>query len=292
MSNILQWSTGLNGYKKHTLHDNHFTTELTECQYELGRNVNDIFYDHLVNRPNSPVELLYSGGTDSELVLMSLMKNKIPFEVMTMVIRTNGLILNTTDLYYSEKFCRENSIKQNLFYFDPIEFYEGGRYLEYLLPYNIDESHVASHFWLIEQCSNYPIIGGDWPWVQIQKHVLSPQRLSYNCYERFMEYRGIHGIGNMISHSFESTCKFIELQITHHTNNIPVPYLKQKMYGNIEPRLRSYGWEQCSSDIFNIKKYKLELLKKPLGITKSNIVWGDIISNMIGSSTNSNTLFA
>jgi len=36
MSNILQWSTG---YKKHTLDSNHFTTELTECQFKLGRTV-------------------------------------------------------------------------------------------------------------------------------------------------------------------------------------------------------------------------------------------------------------
>ena len=102
MSEILQWSTGLNGYKKHILDDNHFTTELTECQYELGRNVDDIFYDHLVDRPNSPVELLYSGGLDSEIVLMSLLKNKISVEAMTMVITIKGAILNVVDLYYSE----------------------------------------------------------------------------------------------------------------------------------------------------------------------------------------------
>ena len=116
MSNILQWSTGLNEYKKHTLQDNNFITELTECQFEPGRSLDDIFYDHLVNRPNSPVELLYSGGSDSELVLLSLIKNKVPFEVMTMVIQFKGITLNITDLYYSEKFCRENNIKQNLFH--------------------------------------------------------------------------------------------------------------------------------------------------------------------------------
>jgi hypothetical protein len=93
MSEILQWSTGLNGYKKHTLHENHFTTELTECQFEPGRNLDNIFVDHLINRPNSPVELLYSGGSDSELVLISLMKNKIPVEVMTMVIQIKGITL-------------------------------------------------------------------------------------------------------------------------------------------------------------------------------------------------------
>ena len=45
MSEILQWETGINGYKKHSLHNNHFTTELTECQFEKGRNIDDIFLD-------------------------------------------------------------------------------------------------------------------------------------------------------------------------------------------------------------------------------------------------------
>ena len=85
MSEILHWSTGLNGYKKHSLDHNDFTTELTECKFEPGRNIDDIFLDHLVDRPSSPVELLYSGGLDSELVLMSLLRNKIPVEAMTMV---------------------------------------------------------------------------------------------------------------------------------------------------------------------------------------------------------------
>ena len=99
MSELLQWS---NGYKKLTLDKNHFTTELTECQFEPGRSLDDIFFDHLVNRPNIPVELLYSGGLDSELILLSLIKNKIQFEVMTMVIQFKGITLNITDLYYSE----------------------------------------------------------------------------------------------------------------------------------------------------------------------------------------------
>jgi len=285
MSELLQWS---NGYKKLTLDKNHFTTELTECQFEPGRSLDDIFYDHLVNRPNSPVELLYSGGSDSELVLLSLIKNKIPFEVMTMVIQFKGITLNITDLYYSEKFCRENNIKQNLFYLDTEELFDSGKYLEYLLPYNITEPHVASHFWLIEQCQSYPILGGDWPWFQKNKNVLSPFRLAYSMYEKFMQDKRITGIGNMISHSFESSYRFIELQKQSDENIVPL--LKQQMYKILVPRIRSYGWEQ-SKQLFNITKYKMELLKK-LGAPKSNIIWGDQISKLINSTTNSNSLFA
>jgi hypothetical protein len=287
MSKILQWSTGLNGYQKHTLLDNHFTTELTEYQFEPGRNVDDIFYDHLVNRPNSPVELLYSGGADSELVLMSLIKNKIPFEVMTMVIQFKSITLNTTDLYYSEKFCRENNIKQNLFYLDTEELFDSGKYLEYLLPYNIAEPHVASHFWLIEQCQSYPILGGDWPWFQKNKNVLSPFRLAYSMYEKYMQDKGINGIGNMISHSFESSYRFMELQKQIDENIVPL--LKQQMYKMTKPRMRSYGWEQ-SQQLFNITNYKIELLTK-LGVPKSNIIWGEQISKLIDSTTNSNSFF-
>lgn len=288
MSEILHWSTGLYGYKKHTLHDKHFTTELTESQFELGRTIDDIFYDHLIDRPNSPVELLYSGGLDSELVLMSLLKNKIPVEVMTMVIQVKGITLNVIDLYYSEKFCREHNIKQNLFYLDAEELFASGKYLDYLLPYSITEPHVASHFWLIEQCHNYPILGGDWPWFQKHKNLLSPFKLAYSSYELYMRDKGITGIGNMLSHSFESSCKFIELHDCY--DNDIVPILKQNMYGMSSPRLRSYGWEQCPISLFNINKYKLELLKT-IGMIGSEIVWGDMIAKMINSTTNSNTLF-
>ena len=288
MSELLQWSTGLNGYKKHTLDNNHFTTELTECQFEPGRNLDDIFVDHLVDRPSSPVELLYSGGVDSELILISLIKNNIPFEIMTMVIQFKGIALNITDLYYSEKFCRENNIKQNLFYLDAEWLYESGKYLEYLLPYDIIEPHVASHFWLIEQCNSYPIFGGDWPWYQKHKNVLSPFRLAYSSYERFMHDKGINGIGNMISHSFESSYKFIELQKQY--NEDIVPLLKQKMYSLDSPRIRSYGWENCPISLFNINKYKFELIKQ-LGSIKSTIKWGDKIKSLIDSTEKSNSLF-
>ena len=294
MSELLQWSTGLNGYKKHTLDNNHFTTELTECQFEPGRSLDDILYDHLIDRPSSPVELLYSGGLDSELVLMSLIKNKISVEAMTMVITIKGAILNVVDLYYSEKFCRENNVKQNLFYLDAVDFYESEKYLEYALPFNIVEPHVPSHMWLIEQCHNYPIIGGDWPWLQVEKKVLSPFKLAFSSYERFMGSKNIPGIGNMISHSFEASYHFIDQHLREHdrgNNNFhTVPFLKYKMYDIKEPRIKSYGWEECPPILFNINKYKVELLKK-LGAAKSNIIWGDKIATLINSSTNSNNLF-
>lgn len=294
MSEILQWSTGLNGYKKHSLHTNHYTTELTECQFEKGRNIDDIFLDHIVDKPSSPIELLYSGGLDSEIVLMSLLRNNIPVEAMTMVIMIKGAILNVVDLYYSEKFCRENNVKQNLFYFDAVDFYESGKYLEYAVPFNIVEPHVPSHMWLIDQCHNYPIIGGDWPWLQVEKKLLSPFKLAYNNYDNYIKSKGMIGIGNMLSHSFESSYYFIEKHLYSHKKGIDsfhtVPFLKHKMYETKEPRIKSYGWEQCPSKLFNIIKYKIEL-HRILGVPKSTINWGNQIASLINSTENTNSSF-
>lgn len=293
---MIEWTTGVNGYKKHTLENVHFTTTLTENEFEPNRNIDAIFSDHLVGRPGSPVELLYSGGLDSEVVLMSLLRSNIPVEAMTMVITIKGAILNVVDLYYSEKFCREHNVRQNLFYFDAIDFYESGKYLEYALPLSISEPHVPSHMWLIEQCHNFPIIGGDWPWVQPDNKVLSPFKLDFSSYERFMKSKGISGIGNMISHSFESSYHFIEKHIEAHekdnTSFHTVPFLKYKMYGLAEPRIKSYGWEESPIKLFNINKYKVELLKHLVDLPKAEIIWGDQISKLIKSTVNSNTKFS
>ena len=114
MENIIEWNVGLNGFKKCMLelgeNSHKFTTELLDVPFEPNRNITDIFNDHLSNRQTKYVEVLYSGGLDSELVLLSCIKNKIPVIAITLVIKIDGMIINTHDLYYAEKFCRENNL--------------------------------------------------------------------------------------------------------------------------------------------------------------------------------------
>lgn len=300
MENEIVWYTGINHFKKNSLSsgkNKEFTLELREdIDFDLNKSIDEIFYDHLKIRHTKKVEVLYSGGLDSELVMSSCIKNKIPVEANTLIIKAKGAIINVVDLYYSEKFCRENNIKQNLFVLDANEFYEGGHYLEYLVPYNIIEPHVASHFWLIEKCNNFPVIGGDWPWVQTNKQnkIISPYKLDYSSYERFMNNKGIIGIGNMISHSFESCFYFIKSHIKNYNlgedSFYTVPFLKYKLYGLQEPRIKSYGWENCPPGVFNMFNYKIKLVEL-LGITTHKIIWGPVISALLDSNTNYNTKF-
>ena len=297
MKNIIEWNVG---FKKCTLElgeNNHkFTTELLDGPFEPNRNITDIFNDHLSNRETKYVEVLYSGGLDSELVLLSCIKNSIPVIAITLVIKIEGLIINTHDLYYAEKFCRENGISHKLIELDACKFFQNGDHLKYLTPYYIIEPHVATHLWLIEQCSYFPILGGDWPWVHAhtESKVLSPFRLEFSSYERFMTDKGIHGIGNMVGYSLESSCKLIQIHLDNHIPLEAVSNFKsrmyQTMYPELKPRLRSYGWENHKTVKFNLLTYKIELIKQ-LKSTTPVIKWNNTIKTLLNTQVNKNDKF-
>ena len=297
MDNILTWSSG-DGFIKRSLNctTNEFLTELTDNEFEPNRDIDAIFSSHLEKRQTNTIDLLYSGGLDSELVLMFCIRNKIPVNAITLVIKVKGAILNVVDLYYSEKFCRENNIKQHLFHLDAEDIFHNDAYIDYLVPYQVTDPHFASHFWLLEKCQNFPIIGGDWPWVHAHKvnKVLSPSRIDVCCHDRFMADKNIPGISNMIGHSLESSCYFIKKHIDNYETGSDhyhtVPFLKYKMYQYDEPRIRSYGWETCPAQLLDLKNYKSILLEK-VGTIKNKIKWGNKIGDILQSNTNENSSF-
>ena len=285
----VEWYTGLNNFKKHTLESNSFNLEIIDQDFEQGRPLDIIICDNLKNL-NNHFEVLYSGGIDSEFVLYSLVKNKIPVTAVTMIIKVKDCIVNTHDLYYAEKFCRQNNIKQVFHTLEVEDFFKSGEYENYLTPYQIIQPHVATHFWLIEKCSSFPIIGGDWPWVQchLEHKKLSPFKLDYACYERFMSDKNIQGIGNMLSYSYEIAYTLSEKQMLSPFNKMgsfdEINILKQNLFPLLESRTKSYGWERFSRGIFNITQYHLELIKK-VGFIKNSITWGNKYKTLINSNT-------
>jgi hypothetical protein len=308
MQNVIEWTVGLNGYKKCTLEinegKNKFTTELLDVPFDPNRSITDIFNDHLSVRQTKYVEVLYSGGMDSELVLLSCLKNNTPVIAMTLVIKIDGITSNTHDLYYAEKFCREHGITHKLVVFDANKFYENGDHYKYLMPYYIIQPHIASHLWLIEQCSSFPVIGGDWPWIHNNRkttdNVISPFRLPHASYERFMWDKGINGIGNMISYSLDASCNLITAHMDKNTLGESLSVFKTRMYQTIfpdlEPRITSHGWENnlfpeiINTTRFNLTPYQRDLINK-LNPTAHHVKWNNTIKTLINTSLNENNKF-
>lgn len=299
----MNFNYGLNNFKQckldYDINDlsksKNFTTVINEEDIDEKLDIFDILLTHIDT--SKKLEILYSGGLDSELVLFLCKKFNLNYKIVTVIIKYRGMICNTHDLYYSEKFCRENGLTQNFIDLEVTRFFENGIFVEYLEPYLIKEINVAIHFYALMQCDTYPILGGDWHWVQnyelIETPVLSPVRHDYSCYDFFMKNNNITGIGNMLGYSFPAAYRFIELFLKHFTENLTADQVKYKMYSdlfNTTIRFRSMGLERIPPYLFNKDVYINELEKK-FGNTTHNIVWGNKIKKLINSTTYTNNKF-
>jgi hypothetical protein len=292
----LIWSDGVDDYKENKLIIDSVTGKkvhhitLKDVPTDNTKSYLDMTYDVLSNK--GKIDVLLSGGQDSELLLRTVIALGIDYNVITMKLLVDGCIVNTHDLYYSELYCRTNNIKQNIITLDVVEFFESERYLNYLIPYSIIEPHVATHFWMVEQCDNVPIFAGDYSWPWTHKAVISPHRFEYSSYSRFMHEKNINGISSFLNHSLELNMHMIERHIKQYDDSIESGRFKANLYsslglGPFVPRLRNSGWEGLTSKLFKKNKYKIELIKK-LGVIQSTIFWGEKIKTLLGSEVYSN----
>jgi hypothetical protein len=292
------WYSGCDNFIKHTItdindgiHAREHHLEIQDVDYDPNLTLAEVFNDNLSSRATKTVEVLFSGGLDSEATIRACNMNGIPVRALTMDIRLHGLSINTHDLYYAEKYCRENAIKQKIITLDATKFFENGEHIKYLEPYHIVEPHVATHFWLFEQALGYPVIGGDWPWLQhYPKRQLSPWRLNFVSYDKFLEDKSIDGIGNMIGRSLSSCYKMVQehynitKQNKYFLDPIHVNHFKKELYNNLgiaikEPRFRNYGWEilYAFPDLFNMNQIKSDLENR-FGLTKNVITWNKVLA--------------
>jgi hypothetical protein len=288
------WFEGINDYKKCnvTYGDDgkllHFHTELREVERMDTTNIYEILGNHLKERQTKIVEVCYSGGVDSEVVLLSCIHNKIPVRAITMRIKYNDILINTHDIYYSEKFCREHNIEHKFIDFDFVKIGESGEYLKLLSPYNIKNSQAAPHLWMLSQLTGFVVMGGDYSWPWIVKPIISPHQHSYNMNSRFMKDHGIHGISNMLSHSIDSNLHFIKSHVAVYdhekhdpSERLKVSRLKCDVFKHagfiVEPRIKAGGLESIPPGNYN------DLCIEKFGDSVSSISWGDSISDLLGS---------
>lgn len=278
--------------------NNVFTLEVLDVEERPFNTIHEIFADHLRDA-KLPVEVLYSGGLDSECVILSCLKLKIPVIAVTLRMLLKGCPLNVVDLYYAEKFCRNNNIKHVIIDLDINKFVENGDYFPYLEKYQVDSIGIMMMQWLIEQCHSFPVIGGDynWPLINIDQEQYSPKRYRNSIYDLFMRDKGIPGIGNFIGHSTESNNRFIKEHVRLYKQNGNIDNIKLKMlsnlgFGNLEARIKSNGWELLRGvrEHFNVQKANDDFANfcKP---TTNIIKWGNNLGNLIGGHAGENTDF-
>jgi len=301
------WYDGTDNYKKCTFIEdsitkNHtFNIEFLTTTVQPYNSIIECYADLLSNRQTKFVDILYSGGLDSELVLYSCLINKTPARAITMRLLIRGCPVNMTDLYYSEKFCRANNVEQILIDIDAEKFLESGRHIDYLKKYFITEPHVATHFWLAEQCSGFPVLGGDYTWPWVFKPLISPHRHHYSQYDRFFKDNNMHGIGNIMSHCLSGNIIIMNAHISlmqnkfYQTDYKNISIFKRDLFESLgykspEIRLRSDGWESIPKLLLDMTPYRIAL-QEEFGITTSSISWNEKINELIKADVRYNDKF-
>lgn len=252
----LEWYSGTNNYQKMSFVPgesiNTFTLELKDVEQRPFGSIKEVFADHL-SGASLPVEVLYSGGIDSECALLTCLNNNIPVHAITLRLLIAGCPLNIVDLYYAEKFCREHGIRHIIYDLEIDKFVENGDHNPYLEKYQVDTLGSIVVQWLIEQCHSFPVVGGDYTWPELGgiKPTFSTKKYSFNMYDLFMRDNGIPGIGNFIGNSIESNNMFVREHVrlykeTGSLVNIKPNIMASLGFDGIEPRIKSTGWELLS----------------------------------------------
>lgn len=291
------WYSGIDNYRKHTLtfgqDSNTFTVELFDVESRNVSTIHDAVEMHL-SGANLPVEVLYSGGLDSECIIKACLDKNIPVKAVTLKLSMSGAPINVRDLYYSEKFCREHGVQHNVVELDIDTFYNNGDHIPYMDSYRFLRFPTASILWLLEQCSSFPVIGGDYTWPQINAsgNVYSPHRHDHMCFDQYMRDKGITGIGNMLSHSIDANLMFINEHLKTYSAH---PFYKHELFYNLglplENRFRSFGWETILQETSNMTTDWMAIHQDALnryGATRSIIKWNKKFADIIGSEPGEN----
>jgi hypothetical protein len=293
---MLEWYSGSDNYRKHTLEfgeQNVFTTELLDVELKNVSTVQDALQLHL-DGANLPIEVLYSGGLDSESVILHCIRGNIPVVALTLRLLINNLPINVADLYYAEKFCNTHNVTHKLIDFHIDKFFNNGDHMPYVGKYQFTRISSASILWLIDQCTSFPVVGGDYTWPQnnIGKSVYSPHRFDYNFFDLYMKDNNISGIGNMLSHSLDSNMFFIKEHLKQKESYDKSLLFHDLGFVELENRHPVSGWELISNyrhyvDMTSLQEHVLSLYPK----TTNVIIWNNQLGDLIGSGPGKNDDF-
>ena len=102
-----------------------------------------------------PVDVLYSGGSDSEVMLRSFIEQDIPVNVNVVEFADN---LNLQDVGCAYKFCDANGIKPIIHKLDIEEFLESEAF-EYADLSSCPTPQMLLFLWLYDQVEGVPVLG-------------------------------------------------------------------------------------------------------------------------------------
>jgi len=107
-------------------------------------------------RDGLPIDILFSGGIDSEIVLRSFVETKVPINVN--IIEFDNF-LNAYDVSFAKSICNNLNITPIIHKLDVEKFWKSGEYLQYSDISKAVSPQILTHMWLMNKLDGLPILG-------------------------------------------------------------------------------------------------------------------------------------
>lgn len=141
-----------------TSKDHSWIVKHGKCSYSPGTWKDEclITAEKIYNSTDLPINIMFSGGIDSEVVVRNFLELGVSFKVSILQYKNN---LNLHDIAYAVVFCDQHNIKYDIIELDIVNFLENDAY-DYAAKTQCCHPHYCPGMWLADQIDGLPVIGG------------------------------------------------------------------------------------------------------------------------------------
>lgn len=197
------------------------------------------------------VNIFFSGGVDSEVVVNAFLEAKVPF---TCIICDNGY--NQHDNIYAIKYCKLHQINYKIISLDVKEFWKKELYKR-----SMETKCISPQFpvimWMVEQIDGFNILGSgecflnkesDGSWVMFEREKVATLYKHYDIHN-------IKGAPGFFQYTPELMLSFLENPIvkdaiaySEYDNSYPFkPRVYHDLWSDMEPRTKYTGFEKLKT---------------------------------------------
>jgi len=156
------------------------------------------------------VNIMYSGGIDSEIVAEACRRYSIPHRLHFMALVHNNKIFNDVD--YQNAMLYSPSVEVHHLEFD--KFFNSGDYIDYALKYKTQSPQLACHLKAASDVGSNLVFGGDTMYFyynHVSKQAeFKTTHFGHFCYDNITNEKG--GIGNMANATYSLLIKWLVIQ--------------------------------------------------------------------------------
>jgi hypothetical protein len=242
------------------------------------------------------LNLLYSGGLDSEYVLSVFLRLGMNIQPVIMNLRSHdGSIYNSHESKYAFKFCEQQNIIPTIIDLNFDRFVESGQLLSISESVQCAAYQLPASMWLASQIDGTVITGNDPPHMKLNTKdnlwYLDEEEIIHSQFKYFKQY-SVYGTPFFLSYTPEMMLSFLvdptmEALANHQfpgklgTNSTKVHVFNNGTGFNLRQRIKQTGYEQIEkSAIFDHPDIQTVVSRKDRWLGTSDHQYHQVVAKL------------